>query len=210
MAERATQERSIKRRDQLLDAAKELLGEQSPEVISLADISARAGVAVGSAYHHFANANALFIALAARFGEELDDELSRPYTADEAESWQEIMRTAVKRATVLYNQRPDYRELILGGKAPAEIKLADRQNDEAIGRILLDALEQHFIVPDFPRRTEVLFYAVEIADLMFMLSQMRVDEITEAMCEEAQLAMVTYLRAYLPEKLVRKQPARGV
>ncbi len=204
MAERATQERSIKKRDQLLDAATELLGEQSPEDISLAEISARAGVPVGSAYHHFANANALFTALAARFAVELDDELSKPYTGGEAESWQAIVRTAVSRATALYNDRPDYRELILGGKAPAEIKLSDRQNDETIGRILLDALEQHFVVPDFPRRNEILFYSVEIADLMFMLSQMREGEINATMCEEAQLAMVTYLRAYLPEKLPRK------
>ena len=201
---RATQERSIKKRDQLLDAAKELLGELSPEEISLAEISARAGVPVGSAYHHFANANALFTALAARFAVELDDALSRPYTREEADSWQAIVRTAVKRATTLYNDRPDYRELILGGKAPAEIKLSDRQNDEAIGHILLEALEQHFEVPEFPRRIEILFYAVEIADLMFMLSQMRFGEITTLMRDEAQLAMVTYLRAYLPETLPRK------
>ena len=36
------------------------------------------------------------------------------------------------RTTRLYNEQPDYRQLILGGKAPAEIKLSDRENDEAV------------------------------------------------------------------------------
>ena len=207
---RAMQERSLLKREQLLDAAAELLGERPVEDISLAEISARADIPVGSAYHHFPNATALFAALAARFAEELDDYLSQPYTGMEAMDWQSIVKTAVARATQLYNDRADYRQLILGGKAPAEIKLSDRENDEAIGRIILDAIDQHFEIPDFPRRGEVFFYAVEIADLLFMLSQMRHSEITPEMCREAQLAMVLYLRGYLPEELPRKpQPAES-
>jgi AcrR family transcriptional regulator len=159
---------------------------------------------VGSTYHHFANTGALFAALADRFAEELDDHLSQPYSGDEAIEWQSIVRTAVARASRLYNERADYRQLILGGAAPAEIKLSDRENDETIGQIIANAIGQHFEVPDFPRQNEIFFYAVEIADLLFMLSQMRHGKITPDMCREAQLAMVTYLRAYLPEQLPRK------
>ena len=174
------------------------------ENISLADISARAGIPVGSTYHHFANPSALFAALAARFAEELDDYLSQPYCAEEAIDWQSIVRAAVDRAAQLYSERADYRQLILGGKAPTEIKLSDRENDEAVGQIIIDAIGQHFEIPDFPRRNEIFFYAVEIADLLLMLSQMRNGKITTDMRREAQLAMVTYLRAYLPEQLPRK------
>lgn len=201
---RAPQERALLKREQLLDAATELLGLESLENISLADISAHAGIPVGSTYHHFANTGSLFAALAARFAEELDDYLSQPYSGDEAVDWQSIIRTAVARAAQLYNERADYRQLILGGKAPAEIKLSDRENDEALGQIIADAIGQHFEIPDFPRRNEIFFYAVEIADLLLMLSQMRHGTITPDMCREAQLAMVTYLRAYLPEQLPKK------
>ena len=201
---RAPQERALLKREQLLDAAIELLGSESLENISLTDISSRAGIPVGSTYHHFANTGVLFSALAARFAEELDDYLSQPYSGEEASDWQSLVRTAVARAARLYNERADYRQLILGGKAPAEIKLSDRENDEAVGQILADAIGQHFEITDFPRRNEIFFYAVEIADLLFMLSQRRHGEITADMCREAQLAMVTYLRAYLPEQLPRK------
>ena len=198
------QARSVARRELMLDTAVELLGERALDKISLSDISNRAEIAVGSAYHHFANANAIFAALAARFAVELDERLAQPYTGDEATKWQSIVETAVARATELYNERPDYRQLILGGKAPAEIKLSDRENDEAVGQIIIDAVAQQFVIPEFPRRAEIFFIAVEIADLVFMLSQMRHGEITPIMCEEAQTAMVSYLRAYLPEKLIRK------
>ena len=80
----------------------------------------------------------------------------------------------------------------------------DRENDEAVGQIIIDAISQQFVIPEFPRRAEIFFISVEIADLVFMLSQMRHGEITPIMCEEAQTAMVSYLRAYLPEKLPRK------
>ncbi|MEH6549776.1 MAG: TetR/AcrR family transcriptional regulator [Pseudomonadales bacterium] len=198
------QTRSVTRRELLLDTAVELLGERAPDEISLSDISNRAEIAVGSAYHHFANANAIFAALAARFAVELDLRLAEAYTEDEAEDWQSIVETAVLRTTQLYNERPDYRQLILGGKAPAEIKLLDRENDEAVGQIIIDAISQQFVIPEFPRRVEIFFIAVEIADLVFMLSQMRHGEITPTMREEAQTAMVSYLRAYLPTHLPRK------
>ena len=198
------QARSVARRELLLDTTVELLGERAPDEISLSDISSRAGIAVGSAYHHFANANAIFAALAGRFAVELDERLAQPYTGSEASEWQSIVKTAVARTTRLYNERPDYRQLILGGKAPAEIKLSDRENDEAIGQIIIDAISQHFVIPEFPRRAEIFFISVEIADLVFMLSQMRHGEITPIMCEEAQTAMVSYLRAYLPGKLPLK------
>ena len=136
------QARSVARRELLLDTTVELLGERAPDEISLSDISSRAGVAVGSAYHHFANANAIFAALAARFAVELDERLAQPYTGKDAGDWKSIVETAVARTTQLYNERPDYRQLILGGKAPAEIKLSDRENDEAVGQIIIDAISQ--------------------------------------------------------------------
>lgn len=199
------QARGLARREKLLDAAIKLLAERPLEQISLSDIAEQAGIPVSSAYNFYANVNGVYSALAQRFAEELDRAIAEPYTGSEAESWQTIVETAVARATCLYNQRPDYRQLILGGKAPAEIKLSDRVNDEAIGQLIIDAIAQHFVPPEFPRRTDVFFFAVEIADLLFMLSQIRHGEITDEMCEEAKGAMVGYLRGYLPQHLPRRE-----
>lgn len=199
--------RGLQRREKLLDAAIALLGEKPIHDISLSDIAERAGIPVGSAYHFYPNVNSVFAGLAQRFAEELNGELSKPYTGSDAASWQAIVAAAVDRAVTLYNNRPDYRQLIIGGKAPAEIKLSDRVNDEAVGQIIVDAIGQHFEPPEFPRRAEIFYYSVEIADLIFMLSQIRDGIITPEMKVEAQRAMVAYLRSYLPEHLPPNAPA---
>ena len=198
------QGRGEARREQLLDAAIALLGESELENISLADIAKRAGIPVGSTYHFYPNINAVYAGLTLRFFEELDGVLAAPYSGPSTVSWQSIIETAIDRAASLYQSRPDYRQLILGGKAPAEIKLADRINDETIGKNVIDLIERHFVLPQFPRRNDVFLIAVEMADLLFTLSQVRHGEITPEMCVEAKRAVIGYLRSYLPEYLPRR------
>ena len=128
---RGAQARGLARREQLLDAAIELLGDSPPEEISLYDIAHKADIPPASAYHFYPNISVVYAALADRFAAELDALLAQPYQGEEAESWQSIITAAVTRATDLYQGRPDYRRLILGGTAPAEVKLSDRENDAA-------------------------------------------------------------------------------
>jgi AcrR family transcriptional regulator len=201
---RGAQARGLARREQLLDAAIDLLSELPPEDISLYDVADRAGIPPASTYHFYPNIAAIYAALAERFGEELNAALAEPYTGAEAENWRAIVETSTRRAHALYQARPDYRRLILGGTAPSEVKLSDREHDVAVGEVIIAAVNAHFELPDFPRRTDIFYYAVEMADLMFMLSQIRHGEITPEMGEEAARAMVAYLRSYLPEHLPQK------
>ena len=187
-----------------MSAASELLRERPLEDISLLDVSQRAGIPVGSAYHFYPNINAVFAALTLAFGEHLATVLAQPYVGAETATWQTVLETAIDRATRLYAERPDYRQLILGGKAPTELKLSDRAHDEALGQVLIDAINQHFVLPEWLRRAEIFFFAVEIADLFFMLSQIRHGEITDEMCTECKRAAISYLRTYLPEHLPRR------
>ena len=202
-SKRATsmQGRGAARRERLLDAAIKLLGEKPLESISLSDIAGCANIPVGSAYHFYPNLNAVYAGLIQRFFNALEGTLAEPYTLPHSANWQSIIESAIDRAAGLYQARPDYRQLILGGKAPTEIKLSDRLNDETVGQNVIAIIEQHFVLPAFPRRNEVFFVAVEIADLVFTLSQMRHGEITEQMCTEAKRAVISYLRSYLPEYL---------
>lgn len=195
------QARGKARREKLVSAAAELLDEQGFEEVSLADIAKRAQIPTASAYHFYPNANAVFAAVAQQFGESLEEALSAPYSGPSTDSWQAILREAIDRAVKIYRDKPAYRQLIISGKAPAEIKLSDRSHDEQVGQILIDAVSQHFVVPEFPRMQEIFFYATEIADLMFTLSMIKHDNITDEMVEEAKRSIVSYLRTYLPEVL---------
>jgi hypothetical protein len=65
-------------------------------------------------------------------------------------------------------------------------------------------MSRHFEVPRFPRQNEVFFYVTEIVDLMFTLSVIKHDRITEDMVAEAKKAGKAYLRIYLPEELPKR------
>jgi len=192
------------RRELLIDAAAELLCEHPLDEISLKIIAQAAKVPVGSAYHFYTNAAEVFSALSLRFSSELNDLIAAPYSGETTGSWQAIFDEAVDRAVCLYNAKPAYRHLIIGGKAPPEIKLADRVNDERIGELVEDIISRHFELAAFPKHKEVFFHATEIVDLMLSLSMIKYGEITEAMVLEAKKASKAYIREYMPQEL----PAR--
>jgi AcrR family transcriptional regulator len=192
------------RRDRLLDAAALLLGSHEMGELSLKDISERAGIPVGSAYHFFSNAQDVYAALAQRFMESLFTLVSEPYKGKAIQSWQHLFDAAIDRGAALYAENPAYRQLIIGGNAPPEIKLADRVNDERVGQLMIDVIGRHFTLKEFPGDKDVFFFATEIVDLMFSLSVIRHGVITPEMLKEAKKAGKAYLRQYLPEEV----PAR--
>ena len=194
------------RRKKMLSVAADMLEERDVGDISLKEIAERSGVSVGSAYHFFANATEVFVALAEQFMEALRETVAAPYGGTTTESWQALFSTAVDRAVEVYTACPAYQDLILGGKAPPEIKLADRENDKLIGRSMIDVISRHFFLQEFPNREAVFFNATEIVDLMLTLSVGRDGAISTDMVEEAKIAAIAYLRHYLPESLPRKPP----
>lgn len=196
--------KGMKRREVLLESAADLLGERALDQISLKDIAEHAGVPIGSAYHFFANAQAVYTELAGRFMAQISELIARPYKGRAARSWQSLFDTAIERAAALYAENPAYRQLIIGGKAPPEIKLADRANDERIGELMIEIISRHFAFPDFPQSSDVFFYATEIVDLMFSLSVIRNGEITQEMVDEAKKAAGAYLSRYLPDSLPKQ------
>lgn len=198
-----TQRRGEERRRQLIDAACALLEEHELDEISLEDVARRAGIPVASAYHFYADRNAVFAAAASRFGEAFAELLQRPYPSRSVESWEDVMVAAIRRAVRYYSAHPAARRLLIDGKVPPEIKLADRVHDQSLGALLETIVDRHFRLPQFPDRSMVFYHAVEIVDLMFLLSMMRWQRITPKMVEHAIAACLAYLRVFLPGKLPR-------
>ena len=116
-----------------------------------------------------------------------------------------MWRTAIDRAVALYEEKPAYARLIIGGQAPSEIKLSDRENDERIGELFVEIIGRKFEFQDFPERNRVFFIAVEIVDLVLSLSMIRLGRISKNMADEAKRASIAYLRTYLPDSMPERE-----
>ena len=66
---------------------------------------------------------------------------------------------------------------------------------------MIDAINDHFHLPEIPRANEIFFHVVEIIDLFFTLSVLRNDAITKSMSIEAGRAAKAYLLTYFPSIL---------
>jgi AcrR family transcriptional regulator len=196
-----TQARGRARRDLLLNAAAELLAEKELEEITFNEVAQHAGVPKGSAYHFYANISDVYSALTKRIGEELLECLAQPLEGHSLKRWEDAIEVFCDRAVTFYAERPDARQLLIGGKTPPQYKRTDRENDRRIGELMLNYLDLFFDVPKMPNREDILFFTVEIIDLMYCLSMIHHNHITPSMAAEAKRAGIAYLRSYLPAEL---------
>lgn len=199
-----TQRRGQLRREQLMDAVCELLKNGELADISLEDAARVAKIPVASAYHFYKDRDALFAAVAAQFSDKFVDILRKPYPMARIGGWQELVVAAIHRATRYYAAHPAARKLLIDGKTPAEIKLADRLRDRSIGALVENILQEQFELPEFSERAMVFFHAVEIVDLILQLSMIQWRKITPLMERHAGIAALAYLREFLPAKLPRR------
>jgi AcrR family transcriptional regulator len=202
---KSTQRRSgIARRQKLLQAARELLETHDLDQISLGDVAAAAKVPKGSAYHFYADIKDLYASLLASVEEELLETLRAPIRT-KPRDWQGIVAVLTQRGVAFLARNKASLQLQVGPKTPTDLKLRDRQNDAALGSIYERHIDELFELPRIANRGAIFFRAVEIADLMFMLSVLEHGKITAEMAAEASLAMCAYLRCYIPAELPRRR-----
>lgn len=116
-ARRPKQRRSRATLEKLLAAGIALLAEKGYEGLSIADLSARASVSVGSIYQRFDGKEALFAALQERILESIDAEQADLFrTIDRAQPDARLVAEAVDRlAALLRRNEPLLRVMILRG-----------------------------------------------------------------------------------------------
>jgi AcrR family transcriptional regulator len=198
----------IARRQQLLQAARTLLDSRDLDQLSLGDIAAAAKIPKGSAYHFYDDIKDLYASLLAGLEEELLAILDAPIRG-KVRNWQHIVEILNERGVRFYAGSRASTQLQIGPKVPTDLKLRDRKNDAAVGKIYEGHIDALFELPQIPDRSTIFFRAVEIADLMFSLSVLEHGRITPEMANEATLAMCAYLGCYLAEDMPRrprKQP----
>ena len=198
---RRTQKRGEERRQRLLDSAASLLAKREIAEISLEDIARNADIPVTSAYHFYPDKHRLLAALAAHYGEAFEQIVTKPLPAAQIQRWEDVIERLIDRAVRYYKDNPAARKLLIDGKSPSEIKLADRIHDRAIGALLEAAIARHFVLPEFAERSDVFYHAVEIVDVLLQVSVIRFGRITPTMVRHARIGSVAYLREFLPSAL---------
>ena len=194
------QARGVRRREVLIRACRELLSEQHVGAFGLAEVAAVAGVPKTSVYHFFARIDDLLAAVAIEVAHDLVAWLDRPMSGPFA-GWPDVVTAFVEAGRDFYAQRRDALAIQLGPFTPADIKTRDRDNDMTVGRLLKAAIGAHFVLPEVPDSDGVFFRAIEIADLMFMLSVRAHDRLDAFHVTEAARAAIAYLGLYLPPLL---------
>ncbi len=199
-----THERGDIRRQELIDAAVQLLSQRDIDEVSFVDIARHAQMPTASAYQFHRNKNDLLAALVTHYHKEINEVVFSPCNTDEISSWGNIIDLIIDRAADYFRNNDVARKLFYSGKAPSEIKLLDRTGDKEIGSNLEQLLNMYFVVPDIPGKDRVFFILVELIDTLFILSVTEYGDITDAFIEETKRVTKAYLRTYLPEILVSK------
>lgn len=188
--------------EQLLEAATELLAERGVEEVTFRDIYEKAGIPPGSAYHFFANIEALHAALFDRFADELIDYMAGSLTQDNVSSWMDIMDVLAENTVAFYNNHAAARRIIMQPKIQiGVIHEADKRSAKQIEA----AIDRFFILPELKDRAEKFIILSKLYHLVFSISITAYGVITKEMCEESKTVGKGYLKMYLPEKLERRE-----
>lgn len=200
---KSVQSRGMLRRRKLIEAAKELIQEKLPQEISFKEIAERAGVPEGSAYHFYANKYDIFTAVASNLSALFVEAHAREIAPERIRLWTDLVDVFIERGAEVYRKNVIACELIIGSKTPNEIKLIDRQNDKYIASIMQKIFKKHFLIPKIANFNTILFYFIEVTDVLFGISYRDTQTITDEIIEEAKRLGKSYLSVYLPQVLER-------
>jgi AcrR family transcriptional regulator len=198
---RGVQKRGDERRHKLIDAAEELLSSKPLSDLQYVEIANHAGLPMGSCYHFYKTKNdlvrAMVAARASRF-------IAYVYEANpdysHAETWPEIFCALTDRVASYFEEYPAIVEAIMGHATPPEISHDAKKRDMDYGDKFLKVISAYFVVPNTERMRRSMYIAVEIADCIMGISYREHGKITKDAVEDANLAAVSFLLNYLPEK----------
>lgn len=198
------QDRGNIRRKQLLKAAEELLNTTAVEELSFIQISEKAGVPEGSAYHFFANKYDLLAALANQIAEQFGETYQKPIDGRKISSWHDLVDVVIDRAVKMYKSNPAASQIWLSGRTPAQVRLADHVSDESISNVIHGIFDGFFVLPELPARYDPFFFFLELSDVPLSISVIEHGKITVEMIDEAKRVGKGYLGTYLPPVLERR------
>lgn len=202
---RFTSQAGRARRQQLLQAARHLLAERTPDQVTFADVCAHAGIPRPSAYHFFPSIEAIFVALRMLQAGAIAEAMASPIEQPQP-SWSESFRGLIERGAAVLANDPAGAKLIYGIlDGFSEARQLGPDIDARLAAAAFDVMEREFQIPQWEGRDRCFAIAFAIVDAILKLSYRREGAITRPMIEEAKRAAISYLRTYLPEVLPRRE-----
>jgi AcrR family transcriptional regulator len=203
------QERGVRRRKRLVEAARHFLRTRDPQEISFKEIAKKADVPEGSAYHFFANKYDVFSALAIELGEAFATEAAKPIELDKSGTWQNFVASLIDRSAAIYRSDPVARKVLLGATMPHEVKNVDRESVEAYIATMEVRFHELFVMPKIKKFSQRLLYSLTMIDAVFELDHNENGNLSDEIVEEAKLAMIGYLSNFIPPVLEPKARSEG-
>lgn len=142
---RPAQERSKKRVDAILNAAKQLITEKGCARLKIHEIATRAGVTPASIYQYFPNKNAITLALAEMtFGKTYDTLAENlPSMSDKQEMYQ-VLRDLVEQYYQAYLNDPAMRDVWVSISADKSMQSFDLQDSRRTAGLIYQCMKQFY------------------------------------------------------------------
>lgn len=199
-----TQARSIKRFEQIVDAAASLFADAGFEAATMEGIAERAETSIGSVYQFFPHKEAVFDAVAerslTRSRSVFDALFAERDEAGEELPWRTLVTRTIDTFAQLHTSEPSFRAVFVNVQLYGRYKERDEELYRYfVGRVmqLLERIAPHL---DPARRTHVAITLVWIASSLLLASE-RVDPwVAVSMREEAKVLLIRYLE---PETVQR-------
>jgi AcrR family transcriptional regulator len=201
---RPLQDRSMQRFEAILTATEELLRTANIEDVSFYDIARQAKISPASINYLFPTMAALRIELSRRINRLATENVvdaQRALAKMRNPSWQDWLFVMGKRARDQLNADRAISEVLLGPLQHRESRRAAIQGCDEVGRSLLQAFRQVFIIPDIPGLAHMFALMAEIADALWSRAYIANGHIDDESFDESIRIQIAYLRTVLPEAL---------
>jgi AcrR family transcriptional regulator len=208
-----TQARSIKRWEQIVDAAASLFAETGFEAATMESIADRAATSIGSVYQFFPHKEAVFDAVAERSltrSRAVFDALFAEREPDGSEPpWRTLVTRTIDTFAQLHTTEPSFRAVFVNIQLYGRYK----ERDEELYRYFVGRVMELLgrIAPqlDPARRTHVAITLVWIASSLLLASE-RVDPwVAVSMREEAKVLLIRYLEPETATAAPNPKPTRS-
>ena len=203
---RGPQNRGLERRRKLLDTTLTIFETTPIEDVSYQDIAAAAEIPLPSCYHFYPGKVDLIRALAEHQTELFNEMTFAPIPPEDVSSWENVVEIWLRRAIQFHQESYARRQIFLGRHMPAEVRIDKQLREKGIAAQLHAMIGDHFAIPDAPELDRVFFQAIEISTLMVSLDYMEKGQLDDESAHFAGLAMLSYLRNFIPP-IVPRVPA---
>jgi AcrR family transcriptional regulator len=196
-----SQQRSITRVADILSAAEELIEELPLEDITPTMIAKRAGVTRTSLYHFFPSKFDIFDALSANYRAEMRKEVINYFDPDHQSDYRVAWDGISGVFSKFFNKNPVAAILLLGRKAPRQIRYTDEAGNAVFAKDLSRLMREHTDLQAYSMQTDAsgdLFQVVlELLTATFALGMRKEGRISKKTREDAKAATLAYITTCL-------------